>query len=277
MRKVTREDMELGEDDELSTELSNILGKFHIPNIKEYFRRVRSKKMEPAFIEHQLPQKAGEYAVIAGKTGIGKTVLALYQAFCLSTGTLFYDYACRKAVVGYLALEGDDQNMMDRYEKMKKQFPDTGENLRFELLEKERPEVLLRIIENKMKGCDVVIFDGSRYLVPGDYCNSKDTRNFIISFMRILKVQGVVGIITLQAKKSDPRYLLSPGDVFSIKGATELVDDATTAILLEKTPHSRSKDEVTLYFAKTRIATKEMPEIELHFNLDKCIFEKKSL
>jgi len=232
-----------------------------IPNIKDYFEGVKNRKPRPAYIEELVPQKPGEIVVIAGKTGIGKTILGLHLGFCLSTGTPFEGFKCQKIIVGFLSLEGDDSNMMDRYNKIHAQYPDTGENFRFELLEKKKPTALMREVEMKLDGCDVVIFDGSRYLVRGDYCKPKDTRDFLTDFMVMLRSNSIVAIMSLQIKKPDNRYLATPGDIYSIKGATELVDDATTAMLLERTPQARNKLHTTLYFSKTRMASREIPDL----------------
>lgn len=250
-----------------------------IPTIEDYFQLVQNRPPCPAYITDVLPQEPGEYNVIAGKTGIGKTILGLQLAFCSSTGTPFTitqsgvvvaNYPCSKVVVGFLSLEGDDQNMLDRYQKIKVYFPNPGLYLRYEMLTKERPRLLLNKIKEKIEGCNIVIFDGSRFLMS-DYCSTKDSSAFILEFMQMLKDKKVVGIVTLQAKKTDARYLMAPGDVFNVKGATDLVDGATTVILLEHTPHSKSKLDVTLYFSKHRMASHELPDIKLKIDPTRCM------
>jgi len=247
-----------------------------IPTIEDYFAAVATRTPQPALIEQILPKQPGEYIIIAGRTGIGKTVFTFQTAFCLATPQpLLNKYVCRKSKVAYIALEGDDHNFMDRYSKVNPQFPTRQGNLHFELLQKDIPAKLLHGIETKIHGFgfDVAIFDGSRYLVAGDYCSPRDCRDFVSKLMQILAKNNVVGILTLQIKKPNRNSLAVPGDIYSIKGATEIADDATTAILLEHTPHIKSKDAVTLYFAKHRMATQELTPIPMMLDRTVCLFK----
>lgn len=245
-----------------------------IPSIEDYFKAVQSRPPEPAYIENIQPQQPGEYSIIAGKTGIGKTNLALQLGFCCSTGMPFHVYRCNKAVVGFLSLEGDDQNMMARYQKLEKQFPNTNSYLRYDRIEKGRPTKMLEEVKTKIQGCNIVILDGGRFLMS-KYCNTEESQTFVVEFMTMLKEQGAVAILTLQLKKTDPRYLLEPGDVFSIKGATDIVDGSTTIILLEHTRYSKNKLDTTLYFAKNRISPVDLPEVNLCFDKTICRFKVK--
>jgi hypothetical protein len=67
--------------------------------------------------------------------------------------------------------------------------------------------------------------------------------------------------------------LIRPADIYSIKGATEWVDTATFGILVEKRAY-KGNDEVTMSFAKHRVASIEMDDIHLRFDRVKCIYER---
>lgn len=248
---------------------------FEIPTGEEYFDIVRNREPSPAYIENIQPQEPGEYSIIAGKTGIGKTNLALKLAFCCSTGSPFFTYACDKTVTGFLSMEGDDRNMLSRYDKIKTQFPDPGSYFRYDKVDKASPAKMLKTVETKIKDLNIVILDGSRFLMS-DYCDPKQSSEFVVEFMNMIKKKGAVAILTLQAKKIDSRYLLEPGDIFHIKGATDIVDGATSAMLLEHTPHAKSKNAITLYFAKYRISDAEMTDINLTFDKGACRFIVRS-
>ena len=67
----------------------------------------------------------------------------------------------------------------------------------------------------------------------------------------------------MHIKKPNEASLFSPGDVYSLKGATEYMDAATTVLLLERKKQTQSRgglfvpvdeNDQVLYFAKQRLA-----------------------
>ena len=71
------------------------------------------------------------------------------------------------------------------------------------------------------------------------------------------------GGFTMHIKKPNEASLFNPGDVYSLKGATEYVDTATTVFLLERRRQGQgaagrfapvNQEELILYFAKQRLA-----------------------
>jgi hypothetical protein len=249
------------------------------PTIEEWHKMIKKRKPVSQLIQEILPDQPGEYGITAGRTGIGKTNLSLYLAFCLATGSPFFGLKCEKVIVNFMAFEGDPSNMAQRYLKLRGNFPDTEGRLRFEMLPIENPLRLLEVVFGKLKkttGCKVVILDPVRYIVPGDYLKPKDVAAFVGEFKELLTAYGVSAIITLPIRKPGPvQGLIRPSDVYSIKGATEYVDGATSALLIEKQAYTRSKDRVTLHYPKHRIATKELKPINLRLNRNKCMFEEE--
>ena len=110
------------------------------------------------------------------------------------------------------------------------------------------------------------------FLVLGDYLKPNDAAIFIRQFKENLALHRMAAIITLPIRKPNEKLRIQPGDVYQMKGATEYADSATSVLLLEKKSHGRSNDEVTLHFAKHRIASKELKPIALKFRRKKCIF-----
>jgi hypothetical protein len=243
-----------------------------IRSIEDWADRISSKKPRRHIIQDLLPARKGEYMAIAGRTGIGKTNLALYLAFCLSTATPFYGLDCRKAKVAFLEFEGDDSNIMDRYNKIKRNFPSTERRLKFGMIPLSNPKDMFKDILAQTEGCHILIIDPVKFLIPGDYLKPKDASLFIRHFKEILSSNKKVAIISLPIRKPNEKLLIQPGDVYSMKGATEYADSATTVLLLERKAHSRNDDEITLHFAKHRIASRELKPINLIFSRKRCVY-----
>ena len=243
-----------------------------MPSLAEWLQLTLSRKPEPHLVENILPHKAGEYCIIAGRTGIGKTAMALNLAFCLARGTPFLKFGCQKCVVGILALEGDERNFAERLQKLGAVFPLPNNNLRFALIEPDRPERVLKKIAELSSGLRVLIIDGARYIIPGDYCSPKDARSFIVYLKRMLREKGISAILTLQLSKPSNRTLSTGADIYRVKGATELVDDATSVMLIERVPWGKSNDLVVLSFVKHRISRDELLDLSLSYERETCLF-----
>jgi len=134
---------------------------------------------------------------------------------------------------------------------------------------------MLQEVLDKAYGCGVVIVDPVKFMVSGDYLKPDDAAKFIRLFKEQLASHRMSAIITLPIRKPNVKSLIQPGDVYSMKGATEYADSATSVLLIEKKPHSHSNNEMILHFAKYRISTKELKPIDLHFNRRKCMFEEE--
>jgi RecA-family ATPase len=173
-----------------------------------------------------------DFMILAGRTGIGKTNLALQLAYCLATGTPFFGFKCQQVVVGYLGFEGSLAKMVDRLKKVGANFPDPGDNLRFAM---DKPFILARKPEHfaeRVEGCRVVILDPLRYLIGGDYCKPKDAVAFLGQLQNELARLKLTAIICHHVKKPNPNGLIEPGDIYDLKGATEYVDAATSVLVL---------------------------------------------
>ena len=247
-----------------------------IKPIEEWAEALANRKPRPQLIQDILANQRGEYMAIAGRTGIGKTNLALCLGFCLATGTPFFELKCRKVKVAFLAFEGDSFNLMERYNKLKGNFPPTERKLRFAMLPLSNPKHMFDEVFDKTDGCRVIILDPVKYIVLGEYLKPKDADTFLKRFKEYLPIHKMSAIITLPIRKPNEKSLIRPGDVYSMKGATEYSDAATSVLLLEKKAYDRSSDEVALHFAKQRIAPRELGSINLSFNRNSCLFEPQN-
>ena len=132
---------------------------------------------------------------------------------------------------------------------------------------------MLKDLRRKLKNsrARVVILDPIKYLVIGDYLSPKDVAPFVQMFQEMLTELGMCAVVTLPiSKPQDSKGLIRPTNVYSIKGATEWVDSATFCLLVEKKAYSKSSDEVTMSFAKHRIASRELNDAHLTFDRATC-------
>ena len=238
--------------------------------------------MEAPYIEEILPSQPGEFIVIAGKPGIGKSTLAMQMAFSLATGIPFLSrFEVEKVQTGYVCMEGSKENIKNRIGKIIPNFPSVGKNLLFNYYQ---PLNLFRKYEyltSISNGCKVLTFDNLKQLASGRYLDCSYARDWTERFHDLLCACHAVGILTIHVKKQDGRYLLDPGDLDSVKGS-EYTEAATTVLLLERQRQQRKQgsagfdkvdpSKVNLYFAKTRIATREIEMLPLRLDRNKAMF-----
>ena len=160
-------------------------------------------------------------------------------------------------------MEGDRNNLQDRIRKVKEQYPST-DNIALDLrLETKPMERHLDYYKETFRGCEVVMLDNLKQVSTSERLKNDYASRWIDNFHKFLIDIGAVGILTHHVKKPNTNSLVEPGDVYELKGASEYVDDAATVILLERERQQRNSfgqfmpinpDELTLYFAKHRIA-----------------------
>ncbi len=239
-------------------------------------------KAEPAIIENILPAQAGEYILISGRTGIGKSILMLNLLYCLGTSSPFFGFESKKTQTGLLIMEGDRNNLKDRIRKVKSQYPHTDSialDLRLETKPLERN---LDYYKEAFRGCEVVMLDNLRQVTTSERLKNEYASRWVDGLHSFLRGLGAVGIITHHVKKPNSNSLIEPGDVYELKGASEYVDDAATVILLERERQQRNMlgqfervnpDELTLYFAKSRIADRTLEPINIKRNYETAGFD----
>ena len=233
------------------------------------------------------------YVVVAGRTGIGKSVFTMQLAFSLATGTDFLGMIIKRKVnVGMFLFEGSSDKVDDRFTKMSKSFSsDARQNIRFEL--RKPPFHINKNFSNIIKqveGCEVVIFDPGKYMVFGDYISVRDANKFAEILLDLAEIGNFIPIICWQIRKPNNNSLIYPGDISEIKGAADYVESSATTFLLEKArrghrsggPGSGTEgrgfaptdpDKVTLYLCKARDSERENWSLELQLNREKLLFE----
>jgi hypothetical protein len=249
----------------------------YTPTIEEWGDSLGDEPVIPAYVDQILPQEPGEGALIAGRTGIGKTNLGLYMAFCLASGTQFYAFDCEKTEVAFFAFEGGKSNFYDRIAKIRKNFPPgTGRRIRFSMISGQSANEMYKEVMRRLAllpEVKVVILDGARHIMEGNPSKGDVAQLFIQRLKMDLAELGKVAVLTLQVVKPNKSSKLHPGDIYTIKGAVEIAAWATTSLLIET--KMRKTNEYQLFFDKHRIATDgHLETIDLVYSFDKCMFKK---
>jgi len=240
----------------------------------------------PSYIHQILPREPGEYIIVCGRPGIGKTNLGIHMACCLATGTPFFGFWAESTKVGHIIMEGSKKNLKDRFIKILRQYPQE-ELQRNYFVERGEPKLLENNMEHyfeKFEGCRVVILDNLKHITGPKYLENAYADRFIKNvYQPFLKRLGAVGVLTHHLTKSNEQSLIAPDDVSRLKGAGEYAEDANSIILLERSrqPHSKNgkfqrvdNNHLTLYFPKSRIAEDEIEPIQLVRNFEKCSFDR---
>ncbi len=240
-----------------------------LPTINDWM--TMDREIKPAYVDQILPAEPGEFIMISGRTGIGKSILVMHLAFCLATGTSFFGFKCSKVNVGMLAMEGGIENIKDRLCKIMAKYPNCNDTLRFDLREPTPLTTHIDYFKQVFSGCKVVILDNLRQVTTGKYLENNYAAEWLKVYQHLLTEIGAVGILTHHIKKPNGNKdsIIDVGDVYNLKGATEYVDASTSVLLLERARQSRSNDGrgfgkvdnnmLQLYFAKHRIETRELP------------------
>lgn len=253
--------------------------------MKAVYKILEDLKKEPPsddIIKDLLPDSTSAYMLICGRSGIGKTNLVLYLAFCIATGDKFFSMQTKQKVVGYLSFEGSEKQIAKRFEKLMETFGDVREYLQWEhslpiKLNSQCKGELKRLIT----GLDVAIIDPLRPLVAGDYSKPVDASNFLTHLRDVQNDTGTTLILVHHIRKPDKKLRVLPEDLqFEIKGATEYVDGAATVLLLDRPRYSKddfgrfqsTSDDRVLYFPKVKDAPTEFRPMRLHLNRERLMF-----
>jgi len=251
-----------------------------LESIEEWLRQVRSRPHVPDLVDELIPAEPS-LILLGGRTGIGKTNLALQLAFSVATGTEFLGLRTHQADVVYLGFEGAPDKMANRLEKLASGFTDWQGHLRFDV----RPPLRLEGNEAQFlamfQGVGLAIFDPLKYLVTGDYIKPADAQRFLAHVLRLADELGAPILISHHIRKPDKRGLIEPGDLYELKGASDYVEAATTVMLLERERQGHrpgggfapvNPDNAVLYFAKARDAVASLDPVPMRFDRDKLLF-----
>jgi len=234
-------------------------------------------------INDLLPDSSSAYMLICGRSGIGKTFLALNLLYCLASGTPFLSHKTKQCKAGYLSFEGDRRKILTRFETIGRSFPDAKDYIHWEHTLPFPLNILgIEKLMEVITGLDVVGIDPLRPLVAGDYITPKDASAFLTNLRKVQNETSTTIILTHHIRKPDRRNKVQPEDLqFEIKGASEYVEAATTVLLMEKTPQPRGDFGKfasgsmlkNLHFVKLKDAPTEPQPATFRFNSDTMLYE----
>ena len=80
-------------------------------SLSQMRREISNRPPADDLIQDLLPDSSSVYMLICGRSGIGKTFLALNVLFSLATGLPFLSHKTKPCKVGYLSMEGSDRKI----------------------------------------------------------------------------------------------------------------------------------------------------------------------
>jgi len=237
-------------------------------------------------IEQLLPDSTQALMLICGQPGIGKTNLSLYTAFCLATGTKFFDFKTKPCEVGYLFMEAGPHQIGNRVEKLSNHFGGIPDNLHIEqhepmpLYPKNKVE-----LEKIVTGLRICFVDALKYLIPGDYMKPSDVLKGLTTIQEVQNETACIFVLIGHIRKPNLKILPKPDDYWTeLKGPTEYMEMANSALMLTRPRHPKdSKGHFVsnenlrhLCIMKARDSTIELKPIELLFDRERLLFLPQS-
>ena len=243
------------------------------------------------YIDQLMPNSTSDYGVIGGRWQKFKTNLSLELLASLSTGDDFFGLKVERIPVVFLDFEGNPVNISERITKILQHHstPPTG-YLNLSNL-KDKRFVLHKNINrlvDEVKGTKLALIDGTKHLIGGEYLKPAKVKELGEDLIKAMDIGKFCSVVTWQVRKPHEETLITPGDLDTLKGAADLVEDATFAILLEKPPSQplgKGKwfhppdNWVNLYVGKAKEASQEFSEStpykELEFDRTNCQFKNR--
>ncbi len=233
-------------------------------------------------IQDMLPDSSSAYMLICGRSGIGKTFLALNLLYCLATGMPFLSHKTNKCKVGYLSMEGSDRKILKRFDTISESYPNAEDNMYWHHTTAiTLTEAGILQLEEIIAALDVIIIDPLRPLIAGDYTSPKDANTFLKRLQIVQNETSTRLVLIHHIRKPDKRVKVQPEDLqFEVKGAAEYVEAATTVLLLERAKQPQddlgrfqpSCDDRLLHFVKVKDSPTELKPLTLRFDRARMLF-----
>jgi len=239
------------------------------------------------YIDQLMPNSTSDYGVIGGRWQKFKTNLSLELLASLATGDDFFGLKVEQIPVVFLDFEGNPVNISERVMKILRHHstPSPG-YLNLSNLKDKRfilHDNINRLID-EVKGAKLALIDGTKHLMGGEYLKPAKIKELGEDLLKAMNKGKFCAVVTWQVKKPHEETLITPGDLNSLKGAADLVEDATFALLLEQPPSKPlGKGKwlhppeywVNLYVGKAKEASQEFaePYMELEFDRTNCQFK----
>lgn len=245
------------------------------------------------YIDQLQPNSTSDIGVIAGRWQLGKTNISIELLVCLATGEPFYGLQTEQIPVGLLDFEGNSVNITERLEKILQRHSTPPPNY-LNLVNLKDKRFILHDNTSKLvdeaKGAKLVIIDGGKHLIGGEYIKPSKVKEFGEDLIKAMVEGKFCSVVTWQVRKPHEQTLIAPGDLDTLKGAADIVEDSTFALLLEKPKAKRIKsgkiwkwihppeNYVNLYIGKAKEAVWDYtnPIQKFSYHKDTCEFRDRS-
>lgn len=247
-------------------------------------KEINARPPADDLIQDLLPDSSSAYMLLCGRSGIGKTFLALHILYCLASGIPWLSRKTKQCKVGYLSMEGSDLKIASRFSRISKSFNgDSQKNIFWHhTMAITLNPAGITDLEEIITGLSACVIDPMRPLVAGDYTSPKDATQFLKNLQKVQNETGCKLILLHHIRKPDKKVKVQPEDLqYEIKGASEYVEGATTVLLLERAPQPRGEfgkfltktNDRLLHFVKVKDAPSENHPVRLRFNDESMLFE----
>lgn len=246
--------------------------------LSQYLKGVRAMNPPEFLIENLLI--VGRYLVLVGRTGIGKSLLAIQLMFSFASGYPWLGFKTKPCHCLYLNFELPDFQLAERLEKQLKSFKLLHEpriESRFFQPIKNLGELATLI--NAEPRPEVVIVDSFRQIYSGKINDNDKVALWITDLQQILDRSNVGLVIIQNTGKVKP--FLDTGSVDESIGASELSNRAITVMVATprqlRTQHghfsTKASDEVELHIPKYGCSRQELQMKQLKLKRQTLLFE----
>lgn len=248
----------------------------------EFLSELRNSPEIDFLVDQLLPDTKQAFMLVSGRPEIGKTNISLEMAFRLARGEPWLSFKTKACTVGYLFIEGGPQQIGSRLEKLSVEFNGIPDKLYIEsstpIPLNAKGKARLTELVNGLKVCFV---DSLKFLIPGDYMKPADVLNGLNALQDVQSKTGTIFVLIGHIRKPNIRGIIRPDDYWTeLKGPTEYLEMATSALLLTRPRHNRdekghftsNQDDRELYFVKARDATRELKPLKLHFDRERLLY-----
>lgn len=248
--------------------------------LSAFLKEVRAMSPPEFLIENLLI--VGRYMVLVGRTGIGKSLLAIHLMLCFASGKPWLGFTVKPCPCLYLNFELSDLQLAPRLEKQlpsfSLQYEPKVESRFFQPVKNLGELATLINAEPRPK---VVIVDSFRQIYGGKINDNDKVAEWVTGVQQILD-RSKVGLVIIQNTGKVKPYL-DTGSLDESIGASELANRAITVMVATprqlRTQHghfsTKASDEVELHIPKYGCSAQELQMKQLKLNRQTLLFEAK--
>ena len=219
------------------------------------------------------------YLLFAGRSGIGKSILATQLMFCFGSGQPWLGFKVKACTCLYINFELPNLQLQPRLKLQRESFKSIIYPPRIE----SRPFSPMRPDEFESLVCaepkpGVAIIDSFRHAYPGKINDNDAIAKWVINYQQIAAKHGIGIVIVQNTGKAKP--FLEIGSMEESIGASELGNRAVSVLVAVaaqlRDKHgqfgSKASDFIEVHIPKYGCSTKQLTTIELKLNRETLLF-----